>query len=77
MVHAYILVSTDIGTTRTVAAAIAAIAGVAQVDIVTGPYDIVVRAEADDLDRLAHLVVSQVQAVPGIARTTTCPVVRL
>jgi len=44
---------------------------------VTGPYDVIVRAEADGVDNLGRLVVAKVQGVPGITRTLTCPVVNL
>ena len=44
---------------------------------VTGPYDVIVRAEAEDVDQLGQLVVAQVQGVSGITRTLTCPVVHL
>jgi hypothetical protein len=38
---------------------------------------VIVRAEADTVDNLGKLVVAQVQSVPGITRTLTCPVVNL
>jgi DNA-binding Lrp family transcriptional regulator len=44
---------------------------------VTGPYDVIVRAEADTMDDLGRLVVSRVQLIDGITRTLTCPVVHL
>jgi DNA-binding Lrp family transcriptional regulator len=44
---------------------------------VTGPYDVVARVEAASIDALGRLVVSKIQTVEGIARTLTCPVVRL
>jgi DNA-binding Lrp family transcriptional regulator len=44
---------------------------------VTGPYDVIVRAEAASVDELGQLVVAKVQAVPGITRTVTCPVVHI
>ena len=44
---------------------------------VTGPYDVIVRAEAETVDELGKLVVANVQAVAGITRTLTCPVVHL
>ena len=46
-------------------------------DDVTGPYDVIVRTEAESLDDLGRAVVSQIHAVPGITRTFTCPVVNL
>jgi hypothetical protein len=38
---------------------------------------VIVRAEARNLDELGKLVVARVQAIDGITRTLTCPVVRL
>jgi len=75
--QAYILIQTEVGKARDVAQATAAIPGVISAEDVTGPYDVIVRAEADNLDLLGGLVVAQVQLVPGITRTLTCPVVNL
>lgn len=77
MVQAYILIQTEVGRARDVAAAITDISGVVRVDAVTGPYDVVVLAEAHTVDELGELVISKVQLVPGITRTLTCSVVRL
>jgi DNA-binding Lrp family transcriptional regulator len=77
MVQAYILVQTEVGKAADVATAIAEISGVAQADDVTGPYDVIVRAEAENVDELGRLVVAQIQAVPGITRTLTCPIVHI
>jgi hypothetical protein len=38
---------------------------------------VVARVEAGSIDALGRLVVSKIQAVEGITRTLTCPVVRL
>ena len=77
MVQAYILIQTEVGKAASVAAAIQDIAGVTQAEDVTGPYDVIVRAEAGDMDELGKLVVARVQSVDGITRTLTCPVVNL
>jgi DNA-binding Lrp family transcriptional regulator len=77
VVHAYILVQTEVGKAAAVAAEIAGIPGVTTAEDVTGPYDVIVRAEADNVDLLGQLVVSRVQNVEGITRTLTCPVVNL
>ena len=76
-VQAYILIQTEVGKAANVAAAIADITGVTMAEDVTGPYDVIVRAEAASVDELGKLVVAKVQAVPGITRTLTCPVVHL
>jgi DNA-binding Lrp family transcriptional regulator len=77
VVQAYILVQTEVGKAAAVAAEIARITGVISAEDVTGPYDVIVRAEAEDVDRLGQLVVARVQSVGGITRTLTCPVVHL
>ncbi len=77
MVQAYILIQTEVGSASRVATEIRQISGVTQADDVTGPYDVIVRGEADSVDQLGQMVVAKVQAVPGITRTLTCPVVHL
>ena len=76
-VQAYILIQTEVGKAAAVAAAIADLDGVAQAEDVTGPYDVIVRAEARNMDELGKLVVAKVQNVNGITRTLTCPVVHI
>ncbi|WP_309114056.1 Lrp/AsnC ligand binding domain-containing protein [Saccharothrix sp.] len=77
MVHAYILIQTEVGKAAAVAAEISGIPGVTTAEDVTGPYDVIVRAEADTVDQLGQLVVARIQNVEGITRTLTCPVVHL
>jgi DNA-binding Lrp family transcriptional regulator len=77
MVQAYILVQTEVGKAAGVARQIAEIAGVMQAEDVTGPYDVIVRASAENVDELGKLVATQIQAVEGITRTLTCPVVHI
>lgn len=76
-VSAYVFVLTDMDKTAAVADAIRAIPGVVDVDVVTGPYDVIVKASADTMDELGRMVVGRVQKVPGINRTITSPVVHL
>jgi DNA-binding Lrp family transcriptional regulator len=76
-VHAYILIQTEVGRAAAVAEQIGNLQGVTMAEDVTGPYDVIVRAEAETVDELGKLVVARVQAVPGITRTLTCPVVHL
>jgi DNA-binding Lrp family transcriptional regulator len=77
VVHAYILIQTEVGKAAAVAASIGEISGVTKAEDVTGPYDVIVRAEANSVDELGRLVVARVQSVDGITRTLTCPVVNL
>lgn len=77
VVQAFILVQTEVGKAAAVATEISEIPGVASAHDVTGPYDVIVRAEAATVDQLGQLVVARVQNVTGITRTLTCPVVNL
>jgi DNA-binding Lrp family transcriptional regulator len=77
VVQAYILIQTEVGKASTVAETISKISGVIQAEDVTGPYDVIVRAQADTVDELGRMVVARVQQVDGITRTLTCPVVHL
>jgi len=77
VVNAYILIQTEVGKAAAVAQQVGEIAGVAEAEDVTGPYDVIVRAEAKSVDELGKLVVARIQAVEGITRTLTCPVVHL
>lgn len=76
-VQAYILIQTEVGKAAQVAREVAAIPGVTAAEDVTGPYDVIVQAEAASVDDLGKLVVAKIQAVEGITRTLTCPVVHL
>ena len=77
MVNAYILIQTEVGKAASVATEVRGIAGVTEAEDVTGPYDVIVRAESKNVDELGKLVVAKIQGVEGITRTLTCPVVHL
>jgi DNA-binding Lrp family transcriptional regulator len=77
VVQAYILIQTEVGKASAVAEVISKVPGVLQAEDVTGPYDVIVRAQADTVDDLGRLVVAKVQQVEGITRTLTCPVVHI
>ena len=73
-IQAYILIQTGGGKAGSVAQAISAISGVTIAEGVTGPYDVIMRAEAPSMEEFGRIILSKVQAVPGITRTLTCPV---
>ncbi|MDF1594708.1 MAG: Lrp/AsnC ligand binding domain-containing protein [Acidimicrobiia bacterium] len=77
MVQAYVLIQTEVGKAASVVEEARKIPGVEAADDVTGPYDVVVKASAGDVDQLGKLVVARIQAIEGITRTLTCPVVNL
>lgn len=73
-VQAYILIQTEIGKADSVSRILSAIAGVTIAEGVTGPYDVIMRAEATSMEDFGRTILSKVQAVAGITRTLTCPV---
>ena len=73
-VQAYILIQTEVGKASRVAKSVSAISGVTLAEGVTGPYDVIMRAESQSMEDLGRTVLAKVQAVAGITRTLTCPV---
>ena len=76
-VHAYVLIQTDVGKAAQVAQQVSGIEGVLVADGVTGPYDVIARAESPSMNDLGRMVVRDIQQIEGITRTITCPVVTI
>jgi DNA-binding Lrp family transcriptional regulator len=77
VMEAYVLIQTEVGKAAMVSKACAGISGVLSARDVTGPYDVIVLAQARNVDELGKLVVAQIQMVEGITRTLTCPVIHI
>jgi DNA-binding Lrp family transcriptional regulator len=80
-IRGYVLVETEVGRTQAVGRDVQGLtsthARVLAVDTVTGPYDVIVQLEADDLDLLGKCITDEIQKIDGIQRTTTCLSVNL
>ena len=80
-VRGYVLIEAEVGRSKSVGEAVLKLkhpdAKVVGVDTVTGPYDVIVQMEAEDLDKLGNCITEAVQRVEGVQRTTTCLAVRL
>lgn len=72
MVKAFILVETTPGASPKVASLLGALRGVQSVDRVTGPHDLIVIVETDDLKSLSGVLEQKVRSLPGIEKTLTC-----
>ena len=70
--RAYILIETSVGQAREVLASLRAMENVTEADIITGIYDLIALAEAEDMVALVDLVTAQVQNICGVERTITC-----
>jgi len=72
---AYVLIEVAPKKALQACARIAKIAAVKSAHLVTGLYDIIALVEAKDPGAIGRLVMSKIQAVPGVGKTITCVVV--
>lgn len=81
MVRGYVLIEAEVGRAKSVGEKIQALdsdfAKVVSTDTVTGPYDLIVQLQSDDLDRLGNCITGEIQNIEGVDRTTTCLAVKL
>ena len=74
MVHAYVFITAEKAEERQVVATIGEFPTVRAAHVITGNIDVVAFIEGPDLSAVWDTV-SQIQAVPGVTRTTTSLVV--
>ena len=75
-VRGYVLIGAAVGTFTAVATAVAQLrcpgARVLSVDAVTGPVDVIVYLEADDLEALVACLSEGIRRIDGVEDTMTC-----
>lgn len=76
-VKAIVLVTAELGGAAPAAESISKISGVKEVQGVTGPYDIIVSIEADDVNGIGKIVANDIQNSDGVDSTITCIAVDL
>jgi DNA-binding Lrp family transcriptional regulator len=74
-IEAFIFVECTSGRTKDVLSEVRKIAGVKSAHAITGNYDIIVLGEAQNLNELGEMIVTKIQAVSGVLRTSTSMVV--
>jgi DNA-binding Lrp family transcriptional regulator len=67
----YLLVEVDVGRLDEVVRRLRAIPGVAEVQAVTGPFDLIAKVEAPHINAALDTVVHKIRRVPGIKSTET------
>jgi DNA-binding Lrp family transcriptional regulator len=72
MLSAYVLIETEVGKVAHVAQALTKLDGVQLAEDRAGPYDVIAKLQAPDLEELGRLVVSHIQGLDGVSRTVTC-----
>ena len=80
-VKAFVLIEVAVAKTEDVVNALTTlqkrVREIKSVDMVTGPYDVIVSVEAADVNAIGDIVTRNIHSVDGIARTVTCLTVRL
>ncbi|HEX7464670.1 MAG TPA: Lrp/AsnC ligand binding domain-containing protein [Actinomycetota bacterium] len=74
MLRAFLLIQVEAGMAERIGAEVALLDRVLSAAVVTGPYDVIARAEATSIDELGKLVLRPIQRIEGVIRTMTCPI---
>jgi len=74
-VLAFIFLECTVGKAREVARRVSKVRGVKLAHAVTGAYDVVALIEVSSVTALGTAVVSKIQAIPGVLRSSTNVVV--
>ena len=67
----YLLIETEVGRLEEVARRIRTVPDVVEVQGVTGPFDLIVKVQADHINTALDVVMSKIRRVPGIKSTET------
>jgi DNA-binding Lrp family transcriptional regulator len=67
----YLLVETEVGQLEEVLRRMKSVPGVAEVQAVTGPFDLIVKVEAPHINTALDTVVHKIRRIPGIKSTET------
>ncbi len=74
-VSAFVFLECTAGRAKEVAKQVSNIPGVKLSHAVTGPHDVITFVEGADINALGVTIISKIQAVSGVLRTTTNVVV--
>ncbi|HTW55063.1 MAG TPA: Lrp/AsnC ligand binding domain-containing protein [Thermoplasmata archaeon] len=67
----YLLVETEVGKLDEVLRRMKGLPGVAEVQAVTGPFDLIVKVQAPHINQALDTVVHKIRKIPGIKSTET------
>jgi DNA-binding Lrp family transcriptional regulator len=67
----YLLVEVQVGHLEDVMRRLKSIPHVVEVEAVTGPFDLIVKVQANHINEALDVVVSRIRRVPGISATET------
>jgi DNA-binding Lrp family transcriptional regulator len=72
---AYVLIRTAPGLTKSISSSLLISPAVLSVEVVTGPYDLIVAIEGPSTDALLTTIMNDIRPAAGVRDTLTCLVV--
>lgn len=72
---AYVLISVRAGMARKVYVDLTKISGLQHLDVVSGPYDMILTLQGSDFAAIGRLVMDKVGQIDGVTHTLTCHVI--
>ncbi|MDK2896107.1 MAG: hypothetical protein PWP04_227 [Candidatus Atribacteria bacterium] len=75
MIQAYILIQAQTGKAQAIKKELLTLPGCLRVDRVMGPFDLIVLVEAESNREVGEVILKEIQALPGVKRTLTCPII--
>jgi DNA-binding Lrp family transcriptional regulator len=72
---AFVLIITEMGQLGNALKTLRARKGIQEVDVITGPYDLIAILSGSDTNEIANIVVNNIHSVTGIKHTVTLIVV--
>jgi DNA-binding Lrp family transcriptional regulator len=67
----YLLVVAEVGRLEEILRRLQTVPGVAEVQAVTGPFDLIVKVEAPHINAALDIVIQKIRKIPGIKATET------
>ncbi|MCI4346264.1 MAG: Lrp/AsnC ligand binding domain-containing protein [Thermoplasmata archaeon] len=67
----YLLVETEVGKLEEVMRRLRGVTGVVEVEAVTGPFDLIVKLQAEHINAALDVVVHKIRKIAGIKSTET------
>ena len=77
MAIGFVTIKVQVGQVRAILAKIRNIQNVVEAYSITGPYDIIIKIEGENLEHVAKMIVTKIHEIPGIQDTVTYLVIEL
>ncbi len=71
MAIAFVTIKGQVGQLKEILANIRKIKNVVEAYTVTGPYDIIIKIEGDNLENVAKMIVTKIHEIPGVQDTVS------